>query len=913
MSADIGDGRFIGAVTTGPRPPPAYESELAKWIRSLRGGTTVTVSPGSGAGALAPANTINNVAVEPSKRQLQVAGVGNVLRLFYGQVRVGADIALIRYYNDAWYVLAVWGKGPIEAVAQYWINDADPDASVTATHYTGTDTQVADVTLRTLLAAEGRVYADALVDIAYSVFVVPAAVSAAGFPTFSALIQGRKLYDPRADSTNGGSGSQRLATASTWTYSNNPALALADFRCKIVGRSMNWASVATAADDCDYLCGVAPTQEKKRLIALALEQSQAASAWTDTLRTYAGCMVVPDAGGEMLVPVDAGVSSYGSLLLEPGGTDFLLLEGSADDHLLLEPTALNASDFSFAHTSIVAGTLKAKKRGIQQVPRYVEVAFTDTGSTPYIQGYATALATGLTWATAAPSRISLTGITRYSQALREAIERLNQFLLADLSVTFTSQDERALSLQVGTIIDVTSSVFGWVAKAFRIDVAPAMKSGAGIARYDISATEYDPAIYSTLVSSNPTTPDTTLDTPNHPPQVTGLSVAEEPYVEQYRVTATQARLTWTRPTWPFLHSYSVIAYLDVDGVNVKQWETIVLPSGETTESAVTPALRPGELYSLAVAVRSSVATGTPVYIGLRPLGKSDPPSDVASISGFSVGGETFLSWAEGTDDDQIHIRYWLKYSATGGTWDDATTIQKIAALHYSVPGIPVGTWRFWIKAVDSIGQVSDNAAYVDLVVSETGPFAVDSVTLADDDVVSMESCDVATQSEPRWLSATAPDVMGYGHVDTTDATGVWVDANILVGTLFANPRTATAGHWQSATYDAGAIITASWAAELPYRTLAGSPVFKLQLSDDDIVYVDYVGGIALDTPARYARVLFSFATTDVVAIDGYATLQVVQVGAGSLRPSAVTTEALVSDTSVTVTIGGTTYKLLARA
>ena len=42
-----------------------------------------------------------------------------------------------------------------------------------------------------------------------------------GFPSFVGEFQGIKLYDPRADTTAGGSGSQRWADPSTWAFSDN--------------------------------------------------------------------------------------------------------------------------------------------------------------------------------------------------------------------------------------------------------------------------------------------------------------------------------------------------------------------------------------------------------------------------------------------------------------------------------------------------------------------------------------------------------------------------------------------------------------------------------------------------------------------------------------------------------------------
>lgn len=77
-----------------------------------------------------------------------------------------------------------------------------------------------------------------------------------------ALIRGYKVYDPRLDSTNGGSGSHRLATPSTWEWSNNPALCLAHFLMDDkFGMSeesdrIDWPMVITAANVCDALVDI---------------------------------------------------------------------------------------------------------------------------------------------------------------------------------------------------------------------------------------------------------------------------------------------------------------------------------------------------------------------------------------------------------------------------------------------------------------------------------------------------------------------------------------------------------------------------------------------------------------------------------------------------------------------------------
>lgn len=72
---------------------------------------------------------------------------------------------------------------------------------------------------------------------------------------FKAVLKGRRIYDPRLDSTNGGSGSHRYTDDTTWEWSDNPALCVADYLVNYMdvppATGINWTSVADAADDCD--------------------------------------------------------------------------------------------------------------------------------------------------------------------------------------------------------------------------------------------------------------------------------------------------------------------------------------------------------------------------------------------------------------------------------------------------------------------------------------------------------------------------------------------------------------------------------------------------------------------------------------------------------------------------------------
>ncbi len=69
-----------------------------------------------------------------------------------------------------------------------------------------------------------------------------------------ARLRGKKVYDPRLDSTNGGDGPHRLDDPTTFTYSSNPILCAVDYALSytdIKADEIGWSVVAANADICD--------------------------------------------------------------------------------------------------------------------------------------------------------------------------------------------------------------------------------------------------------------------------------------------------------------------------------------------------------------------------------------------------------------------------------------------------------------------------------------------------------------------------------------------------------------------------------------------------------------------------------------------------------------------------------------
>ena len=83
--------------------------------------------------------------------------------------------------------------------------------------------------------------------------------SFSGLPEVRVTLRGKKIYDPRLDTTKGGSGSHRQDTASTWAYSANSSLILLDYlRNTRYGKGIpndafetNYDAFKTSANTCD--------------------------------------------------------------------------------------------------------------------------------------------------------------------------------------------------------------------------------------------------------------------------------------------------------------------------------------------------------------------------------------------------------------------------------------------------------------------------------------------------------------------------------------------------------------------------------------------------------------------------------------------------------------------------------------
>ena len=600
------------------------------------------------------------------------------------------------------------------------------------------------------------------------------------FPSqLTAEVEGLHVYDPRTGST---------------AYSSNPALAIMDLASR-AGETIDWAGSLAAINYCDEdIEGY-----RRWTIGIEISEPRQIAEHIEELRAYAHCL-----------------RDYGP------------------DGLILVPDAARAVDATITAADIVRESMRLARRPTNDTPTAVRLTYTDVSppgsgaGDPW--GTATVLVTHPGISTGTPyieSALTMPGIHSHQEAMRSATERLNAYTLRNLTADLVIRDE-GLSIQTGDVVSVTDPI-GLAAKPMRVLSASLAEPG----RWALSLEEYDPATYSDVIEEAPTYPDTGLPSPFDIPAPSGLAADEEVYQGQDGVYRSRLRLTWSADDYPYSHDYRVTVH---DGA-------MLVWSG-TTESAeyATGAVLEGRTYTAAVAILARIGlTGPSASVDVAAQGKGLIPGDVPRLDGFEVGGEVRLSWLPAIDIDIW--RYELRYGPTDGDWASATLIDRTDSLRLVTRDVPPGEWRFYCRAIDSIGQYSAGDAVRDITVTlDTQAFFVGSHAFSYASGSNLYLYEDRYGTEQQWTElGTGADVLWPGPAN--DYADPWVGYDH-----------AGASEWVSDTWDLGLIgdadeyagtFQADWT---PVLALGSSTITQqIELSTDGATWTPHTATSIRDT------------------------------------------------------------------
>lgn len=481
-----------------------------------------------------------------------------------------------------------------------------------------------------------------------------------GVPNVSCIVRGKKVYDPRTDTT---------------AWSANPALCLADYLTSTaygIGEtydaSVDDAALIAAANICDEdvnlsgggtenryeLHGTFPTSNAPEEIINALVNSMAGKAvWAGGVwRILAGAYYSPtltfdenDLRGGF--KVQTLVSRRENFNAVKG-----VFQSAANNYIL--------SDFP----PITSATFQAQDG--EQIFRNIELPFTT------------------------------------SPSMAQRLAKID-LLRARQQITLTLPLKLVgLKANTGDIVQISNTRLGWSAKPFEVvgmDMTFDEVMGVDLSLREIASNVYD---WSTDEESEfDPAPNTNLPDAFsvEAPGVSAtdiLAISSETIITKLVVTVSG--------TGTFQDRYEVQAKQSTS----TDWINLGQASGNIFE---LPNVIDGAIYDVRaraisiLGVRSSYSTTSHEVIG-----KTAPPQDVTNFGINIVGTQAYLTWTPVTDLDLSHYRIRHATETTGATYSNAVDLVAKVPRPGAFAIAPAMTGTYFIKAIDKLGNESINPA-----------------------------------------------------------------------------------------------------------------------------------------------------------------------------------------------------------
>lgn len=547
-----------------------------------------------------------------------------------------------------------------------------------------------------------------------------------GVPNVRVRVNGRRVYDPRLDSTNGGSGSHRYNDETTWAYSNNSALCVLDFLIngmKVDIDDLDIASFQAAASTCDdnitiiNSSGTSTTEKRYTTNGVAFLDEEVIS----TLE-------------ELLIPC------HGSLI-EEGGTIRLLVPGASttvtanltEDDLISELSIKVNAQIS-SRMNKVGGSFTSAQEN------YQEVDFSPISSSSLIADDGREHI----------HELSLAMVTSESHAQRMASIVLKENALTN-SINATLKPEFAY-LRVGDIVTMTfqpeviggSGTDSILTNATKFQVVsyslqPTGEISVELQEYNDSSYVWNTADHDYVTRT--ALADSFIETIDKPTFGT-------PVASNYLDEAGNQVLAFNVPLTPASHPNFAFTSVGLSRIGVASngVETgIDLVEGKRAGpeddnlkfSNLSTQIEPGHVNTY-VSYKFKLFGRTYIENGKRSAAREldvtsyiavDTTAPARPTSFTATGGlnQITLNWVNPTDIDFDKVKVFRHTSNSSGA---STEIGETRGTSFVDAGLSNSTQRYyWIKSVDKVGNLSAFRGQVNATTDAEPPAGLNSATV----------------------------------------------------------------------------------------------------------------------------------------------------------------------------------------
>jgi len=598
-------------------------------------------------------------------------------KIIYGRIRVGGQVVFITHGgadNKYLHMAIAFASHEIQAYDEIWFNDkkiwqdgTGPSdgfqdswgSYVLIDRKYGTPTQTASTQL---IGASAQWGADhKLSGIAYIAFRLEWDQDKfpQGVPNITAVIRGKKIYDPRNQVTG---------------FSQNPALCLRDYMISEYGldelaANIDDTSIGNAADLCDEQVDLDDGGSQDRY----------------------QCNGVIDTNNQIKANIEQLLASMGGKLTYSGGKYFVDgAEYKTPAHTFTEADVI---------TDIQTQT-KQSRRGLYNGVKGIFVSEHDNYK---VQDYPAQISSSYQTEDGDPIYLdmALPCVTNQTQAQRLAkiaLLRSRQQTVMTMTVNL-----KGLQVKVGDTIKVTNERLGYDEKVFEVLDYSLAINNSGTLGVNLVCMETAAAIYDWTTSDEQdflSGGEIDLYDGRTVDNVTNLAKNEIALIGPDGATTTTTELTWTAPIDAFVDFYKVRYNVTgtTDYFHAETKETRILLTGLDVTST----------YDFRVKVQNLVgvsSTGTTLTAQVFN-GDTTAPAPVTGVT-FTRGLKNItMQWTNPTDIDLAYVQIYISSTIT----KPASPSAKVSGTEYVYPAQSSegkGTIKyFWLEAVDYSGNVS---------------------------------------------------------------------------------------------------------------------------------------------------------------------------------------------------------------
>jgi hypothetical protein len=487
-------------------------------------------------------------------------------------------------------------------------------------------------------------------------------------PNISAVIKGKKVYDPRTEAV---------------AYSNNAALCVRDYLSNSI---YGLGATIDEIDDASFIAAANICDEDVNVLGGGTEKRYTMNGVVDTAKSPAEILndMLTSCGGTIYY-------SNGKWHIKVGA--YVTPTVTLDENDLRGPIKIQTRNSGQDQFNAVKGIFVSPENNWQPTdyPELTSSVFEsdDGGDRKYID-----LTLPFTTSVSTAQRLA-------KQVLYRNREQLSLTMPCKLT---------AFQFEVGDTVLINNSRLGFSAKPFEVvswSFSPEPQGEDGITLgVDLVIKETSAAVYAwdQAVDEKQFEFNNTILPNAFDIIAPGISVSDE--LQVFNQEAISVLIVDVTQSETFTTSFEVQArksgstqYINLGQASGNRFELTNVEDNAIYE------VRARATNSFGVRSQFTNATH-------QVVGKTAPPSDVTNFTGNLVGNQLLLTWTPTPDLDLSHYR--LRYSSelAGATYQNATSLIPRLARPASSLFVPARNGTYFIKAVDKLGLLSQSAATI---------------------------------------------------------------------------------------------------------------------------------------------------------------------------------------------------------